>query len=288
MNASVFAPPAQHRTLRFRSGLRLQGGQEAPFHDYPLREEILFQYSGIRELLGGSPAPKILEAGPGSGFAAHLLSRQAELVLADVSASNLTALRAGLAGVKTWQVELGGANVAVPSEFGARFDFAFGLDMLQYVADPGRCFQQFGAVLRPQGELFLTFPNQVADAAGHRCWFDRSERLLALLRSAGFARVQLFAITLRAWARVCYALAHDRPLALLRRATQRAPASAAAYDQTWAFRQSRRAPALRWAVHAWWGVLGPVMALGGPRFHAEPLAGAALGHRLVIRAWKGA
>lgn len=288
MSASVVAPTVQHGTLRFRSCLRRQGGPEAPFHDYPLREEILFQYSGIRELLGGAPVPKILEAGPGSGFAAHLLWRQADLVLADVSASNLTALAAGLAGVKTWQVELGGANVAVPADFGARFDLAFGLDMLQYVADPGRCFRQFAAVLRPHGELFLSFPNQVADAAGHRCWFERSERLLALLRAAGFARVQLFAITLRPWARVCYALAHDRPLALLRRAARRAPASAAAYDQTWAFRQSRRAPALRRAVHAWWRVLGPAMALGGPRFHAEPLAGAALDHRLVIRAWKSA
>lgn len=274
------------RAARKRS---LPGQLSAPLHDYPLREEILFQYSGVVTLVGEAASrPRIFEAGPGAGFAAHCLARRTELTLADAAAAPLAALehRFAVAGVRTWHTDLGSQDGVVPPELGGRFDMAFGLDMFQYVAAPALCLRRMAELLRPGGELFLTYPNQATPEIGHLCWFERGEDLAALLRAAGFAREEIFVVNMRSWARAVYAMGHEAPLALLRRTRRRPTGDARLYDQTWAFRQSQLPASARVTVHAWWSALQHLMALGGPRFAARPLAGPALGHRLVVRAWK--
>lgn len=278
-------------TVRKAAGKRRLPGQlSAPLHDYPLREEILFQYSGVDALIGEpSSRPRIFEAGPGAGFAAHCLAGRTELTLADAAAVPLAALarRFAAAGVKTWHTDLGSQDGVVPPALVGRFDMAFGLDMFQYVAAPELCLRRMAELLRPGGELFLTYPNQATPQIGHLCWFERGEDLAALLRAAGFAREEIFEVNMRSWARAVYAMGHEAPLALLRRARRSPTGDARLYDQTWAFRQSQLPVSARLTVHAWWSALQRFMALGGPRFAARPLAGPALGRRLVVRAWKG-
>lgn len=210
-------------------------------------------------------------------------------MLADVAAGVLGRLedRLGTRALRTWQIDLGRPDGAIPAAMLGRFDFAFTLDMFQFIADPLLCLRRFGELLRPGKELLLTFPNQVSRRAGHVCWFERSEDLAALLRSAGFAREEVFAITMRGWARAAYSAGHEVPLTLLRRLRRPGTPVTGVYDESWASHQSDASPKfMRWLIHAWWGALARVMALGGPRFETERIAGPALGHRLVARAWK--
>lgn len=69
--------------------------------------------------------------------------------------------------------------------------------MFQYVTAPELCLRRMAELLRPGGELFLTYPNQATPQIGHLCWFERGEELHA----AGFAREEIFEVNMRSWAR---------------------------------------------------------------------------------------
>lgn len=285
-------PPAAFHPAQFAA--RWRRWVAAPWHDFPLREHILIQFSSLPALLATprSRRPcRIFEAGPGAGYAAHCLAGRAELTLAEISPRSAALLArrfAGTPGVRVWRTDLG-SEAGLPPAPGAplegSFDFAFALDMFEYVDDPAACLRRLAAMLRPGAELFLTFPNTPPPRGDARCWFTHASELEAMLDEAGFARHEILAIHLRSWARLSYALGHEIPLWALRR-MRGAGGAARTYEETWAFRHRRRFERGKYPLHLWWSVLAQLLALGGPLFGGAPAAEELLGRRLAIRAWK--
>src|SRR5437899_384712 len=97
---------------------------KAPLHDFPIRDEILYQY------LRFSPQMDVLEIGPGSGFTAYRLARQVRrLTLLDVAAESVAELRQQLGHLPN--VRYICADVTQPGlveQLAEEFDVAFGLD----------------------------------------------------------------------------------------------------------------------------------------------------------------
>lgn len=294
--AAVATPRASPPTAFHRAELvaRWRHWVAAPWHDFPLREHILTQFSSLPALLAAPPPRRpcrIFEAGPGAGYAAHCLAGRAELTLAEISPRSAALLARRFArtpAVRIWRTDLGSAAVLPPAP-GApleeSFDFAFALDMFEYVDDPAACLRRLAAMLRPGAELFLTFPNTPPPRGDARCWFTRAAELEAMLDEAGFARNEIRAIHLRPWARLVYVVGHEFPLWALRRMRGRGGA-ARTYEETWAFRRRRRFERSKCLLHLWWSVLARLLALGGPLFAGAPAAEELLGRRLAIRAWK--
>src|ERR1700687_3031539 len=78
---------SDNRAIR-RPSFRLSDIWKAPLNDFPIRDEILYQY------LPFSPDMDVLEIGPGSGFTAYRLARRARsLTLVDVAAHSLAKVR---------------------------------------------------------------------------------------------------------------------------------------------------------------------------------------------------
>ncbi len=71
---------------------------KAPLHDFPIRDEILFQFLGLE------PSMQLLEVGPGSGFTAFRLSRVVNRLtlveFAPEATSELTRRLRGLSNVR--------------------------------------------------------------------------------------------------------------------------------------------------------------------------------------------
>src|SRR5258708_36464084 len=64
---------------------------KAPLHDFPIRDEILYQYLPL------SPDMDVLEVGPGSGVTAFRVARRLRsLTLLDIAAANIAHLRGTL------------------------------------------------------------------------------------------------------------------------------------------------------------------------------------------------
>src|SRR2546428_5928953 len=74
-----------------RPSFRLSDIYKAPLHDFPIRDEILYQYLPL------SPDMDVLEVGPGSGVTAFRVAcRLRSLTLLDIAAANLAHLRVAL------------------------------------------------------------------------------------------------------------------------------------------------------------------------------------------------
>src|SRR5688572_16245443 len=80
---------------RQRPSFRCSDLWKAPLHDFPIRDEILYQYLPL------SPNMDVLEVGPGSGFSAFRLARHVRhLTLIDVAPSSIAYLRKVLEGIR--------------------------------------------------------------------------------------------------------------------------------------------------------------------------------------------
>jgi SAM-dependent methyltransferase len=255
----------------------------APLHDFPLRDEILAQYMPL------APASDVLEIGPGSGFTAFRLARAVtRMTAADVAEAAIDALRNDLATCAN--VRCVRADVTDPgfgAQVGTSFDAAFGLDVLEYVADPAACFHNLAEALRPGGRLLLTYPNVPPPAGDGVTYFERAADLELLLEKAGFQRWEIGAVRLRPWAAAVYHALHEWPLGLYRRLRARERVGRPqTYEATWAFRHGRQLLRYKLPVHLAWLLLDRLMRLGGPFFAYRPLDGQVLGHQLVVRAWR--
>lgn len=240
----------------------------APIHDFPIRDEILYQF-------GPQLDGDVLEVGPGSGYTAWRTAQRAEEFLAVDYAKdtvcNLT--RIGLHAI--WQDF---TKPIKPIDFG-QFDVVYSLDMLECVpkGTGSQVFSNMFAALAPDGELFVTFPN-------HEKFPNYYEAMETLRVELGWKKVDIFTVKLNPWAQVLYKWGHDKPLHLWRKLRKGKP-STMNYDSTWAFTHRSGLERIKWLIHGYWAILLFLIKLGGPAFEAKVPSSIA-GKQIVIRAWK--
>lgn len=276
-------PSRQRPARRQRPSFRWSDIWSAPLHDFPIRDEILYQFLPL------SPEMDVLEIGPGSGFTAFRLARTVRrMTRVDVSAGALMDLRAHLGHIPN--LEFVCADLSQPglaAQVKQDFDVAFGLDVFEYVTNPAACLQNLASVLRPGGQLFLSYPNvppSVGDGVTH---FSRKRDHDELLAGAGFSRWDIFAVRLRRSAAKVYGALHEWPLHLYRRVRQGSGrVRPQTYEATWAFQQRQKVSRHKVPLHTLWIALGQTMKLGGDIFIADPAADENLRRQLVVSAWK--
>jgi SAM-dependent methyltransferase len=279
------AVPVQGRTTarKQRPSFRWSDIWKAPLHDFPIRDEILYQYLPL------SPDMDTLEIGPGSGFTAFRLARTVRrMTLLDASAEALRELRGHLGhfpNVDFVHVDLSEPGLA--GRLSRCFDLAFALDVFEYVVDPATCLRNLASLLRPGGQLFLSYPNVPPPKGDGVTCLSCGADIDRLLAGAGFSRWEVFAVRLRPFsARVHYVL-HEWPLRLYRRIRQHGQVTRPqVYEATWAFQQRHRLVRYKTALHLFWTALGGIMRVGGDVFMSEPVTDGILGRQLVIRAWR--
>lgn len=275
--------PAVTNGVIRRPSFRLSNIWKAPLHDFPIRDEILYQYLPL------SPDMDVLEIGPGSGFTAFRLARQVRsMTLVDVAEESVSAVRQDLLGVS--HVRCVCADLSRPGlvdTLAQGFDVVYALDVFEYVVDPEVCLRNIASVLRPGGQLFITYPNVPPPAGDGVTWFSRVEEVESLLRSAGFAEWKISAVRRRGFAGCLYGLLHETPLRFYRRLRRRSVGGLPqTYEATWAFRHGRRLARYRWVLHSHWLVLAAALKLGGDVFSTEAVSRGIVGKQLVIRAWR--
>ena len=256
----------------------------APVHDFPIRDEILFQFAPPIS------AGKYLEIGAGSGYTAYCLARQADqLTIADFAEVTLADLRGKLGAIQNIgfaQADLSKPNLA--QELGNTFDFMYGLDMFEYVPDAQCGLTNIASLLRPGGVMFMTFPNRLPPKGDGVTWYSTLGELEAQLREAGFSRWEVFTVKQSAYASAVYTVMHEWPLFLYRRLRGSATHEdlPQTYEETWAFKNRSKLQAVKPLIHSYWALLNLVLKLGGPIFGASAATQDLLGNQLVIRAWK--
>lgn len=275
--------PERQLLRKQRPSFRWSDLWKAPLHDLPIRDEILYQFLPL------SPDMDVLEIGPGSGFTAFRLARQVrKLTLVDVAEPTVAELQRQLrelSNVQFFCADL--SHPALAERLRQEFDTVFGLDVFEYVVNPGVCLRNLAEVLRPGGTLLLTYPNVPPPVGDGVTYFPRLAELERLLEKAGFRDWIVFAIRLRPFAAGTYGLLHETPLALYRRFRSGSSGTRPqTYEATWAFQNRERMLPFKVLLHVWWAVLEGAIRLGGNPFQAEPATDGILGRQLVIRAWR--
>jgi cyclopropane fatty-acyl-phospholipid synthase-like methyltransferase len=267
--------------LMQRPPFRLSDIWRAPLHDFPIRDEILFQYLPL------SPTMDVLEIGPGSGHTSFRLARHVRhLTLIDVAAENTKQLQESLRKVPN--VTLMNADVCAPGlaeSLGVRFDAIFGLEVFEYLADPGESLRNLASLLRRGGVLLLEFPNYPPPKSPGIAHFKTREELDDMLQAAGFQNWEVCALRLRPHARVLLNYFHEQPLRIVRylrgRNHQR---RAMTYQQTWAFQQRKKLETPKYALHAVWALLSLAIRVGGECFERISIGQQILNYDLLVLA----
>ena len=277
--------PEAIRTQRHlqRPSFRWRDLWQAPLNDFPIRDEIVYQYLPL------GPDLDVLEIGPGSGLTAFRLSRQVHrMTLADAAEEPIAELRREFEkkpNVRCVCADIGGPNLR--ALLGERYDVAFGLDVFEYVTDPQTALANLASILRPAGELFLTFPNVPPPKGDGVTYFETSEELERMLHEAGFERWSIFAIRLTPYASRVYRTLHEAPLRMYRRLRSNNPdGKPQTYDRVWFFHNRHSLERYRVELHFAWLVLRTVLRLRGNVFASRRITGNIYGNQLVIRAWK--
>jgi 2-polyprenyl-3-methyl-5-hydroxy-6-metoxy-1,4-benzoquinol methylase len=260
---------------------------QVPLHDFPVRDEILFQY------LPFQPGMDVAEVGLGTGFTSCWLAGQARSYTGiDVSAATVERLKAELRHLKN--AEFVCADLAqpdVPNLVVKRFDVVYGLDVFEYVPSPEICLQNLANLLQSGGMMLLSYPNVPPPRGDGVTWFEQKATLEGLIAAAGFRRWEITELRLRPWAGKVFGLLHEWPIGLYRsrhraeRATEERPQI---YEDTWAFQKGQRLNRYRSVLHGSWAVLSALMRMFGPVYESREVSGdqTMLGRQLLIRAWK--
>jgi SAM-dependent methyltransferase len=271
------APAAGHR----RPSFRLLDIWRAPLHDFPVRDEILYQDFPL------SNDMDVLEVGPGTGFTAFRLSRRVRnLTLVDVAAENIARLRRSLEGIGNCRPVC--ADLCVPGLarlLGRTFDATYAVEVLEFLHDPGAALKNLAAVLRPGGLLLLNFPNYAPPHNAGVTYFRTRAEFDALMKDAGFRSWDVYALRLRSYANFLYHQLHERPLRSCRR--RRLPVGEArplTYNQTWEFNSSSRLVRYKFFLNTAWTVLAAAMRLGGRCFERTRLEDQIFNHDLLVMA----
>jgi SAM-dependent methyltransferase len=240
----------------------------APIHDFPIRDEILWQFGPQLDGLS------VLEVGPGGGHTAYQVEKRARTFCAVDCAMQTVSdlLRRSIPAI---HADFTHAHAVV-----SKFDVIYSLDMLECVP-PGTgemVFRNMWNALKPGGKIFVTFPNH---AKFPNCYPD--------LVSLGNEFVNFFGgdisvVKLNPWAQFFYKWGHDKPLGMSRRLRGGKPCTMN-YDSTWAFQHSSKLEKLKWLIHGYWAILMFLIKLGGPAF-IEQKPTDILGKQILIRARK--
>jgi len=260
---------------------RLADIWDAPLHDFPIRDELLRQYFVF------PPDTKMLEIGPGAGFTSFWMARNVRhLSLVDVAPANVRRLTAALRAVPNVRVAC--ADVCEPGlerRIGGGFDAAYAIEVLEFLPDPAECMRNLASVLRPGASLLIQFPNYPPPHNQGITYFSTRTDLDDIVRAAGFASWDVYALRLRPVADILYRTFHERPVVLYRRLRQgRGPVRPLNYDDVWAFQHGHRLEPYKYALHTAWATLFAAMRLGGPCFTRELLGDAILNRNLLVLA----
>ena len=106
---------------------------KAPLHDFPIRDEMLFQYLPLAAEMD------VCEIGLGTGFTPFWLASQVRSYCGvDVSAATVERLRHELQHLTNAEFVCADlASPEVPSVVARHFDVIYGLDVFEYVPRPG-------------------------------------------------------------------------------------------------------------------------------------------------------
>ena len=268
-------------TISQSPSFRLADIHRAPLHDFPIRDEILYQYLPL------SPDMDLLEIGPGSGVTAFRLARQVQsITLLDVAPGNVSSLRQSLGHVPNLRFVC--ADVCEPGlaqRLGRTFDAVYAIEVFELLPDPRTCLRNLADVTRPGGHLLLQFPNYPPSLSPGPTHFRTRRELGRLLEEAGFTSWNVAAIRLRPYANLIYSYAHERPIRAYRhRRRGRNTGRPLVYDESWAFQHGRRLEPFKYALHVAWALLSGAMRLGGPAFAHMPLDDDILNRNLIVLA----
>jgi len=265
--------------LRQRPTFRVSDIYRAPLHDFPIRDEILFQHLPLK------PDMDLLEIGPGSGITAFRLSRQVRsITLGDVAEGNVNQLRQALGHIPNLKFEC--VDVCKPGLFdsvGRTFDAVYAIEVFELLPDPITCLANLAAVTKPGGHVLIQFPNYPPEHSPGPTHFMTKRELGTHLEEAGFSQWSIAAIRLRPHARYLYNYLHEKPIrAYRRRRRGHSQDGALVYDQSWTFRHGHRLQPFKVALHSAWTVMSAAIHAGGPAFeHWDPGA-SIINHNLLV------
>lgn len=252
-----------------------------PLHDFPMRDEILYQWLPL------SKTDRILEIGTGSGLTAFRLSREvAQVTTVDVAAPNIERLRNTYPAVPHLRYVC--ADASSPTflnEIPDSFDAVFGLDFFEYVTDPLTCMRNLSAATRPGGVILLQWPNYPPSITGGVTYIETHTELSDLLTAAGLRTWEAFALQLRPHAAALYKFLHELPLRHVRRFRRpdgQGPPQT--FDETWAFQRGQRLKPWKVLIHTYWASLSAAMRVGGECFKRIPVGNGSMDCNLLLLA----
>jgi SAM-dependent methyltransferase len=254
---------------------------KAPLHDFPIRDEILFQYLSL------TPDMDVLEVGPGGGFTAFRLARSVRrLTLLDVAAGNLSRLRnvlRGLANVRFVCADIGKPGLA--ESLPDRFDALYSIEVLEFVPDAPAALVNMAALLRPGAKALIQFPNYPPPRNPGVSYFRTRSELEYALKESAFSRWSVHSIRLKPYPQTIFNIFHERPLALYRRLRPRAGQHhPLVYDQTWAFQGGHRLEPYKPILHCAWKAISAAMGLRGDCFETTTVEEDILNRNLLLLA----
>jgi SAM-dependent methyltransferase len=268
--------------LSARPSTRLSDLWKAPLHDFPIRDELLYQYLPL------GPDMDVLEVGPGSGNTAFRMARRVNrLTVLDMAPGNISRLRVALGDQPSLSFVC--ADICQPrlaNSFTDRFDAIYAIEVLELVPDAGAALRNMAALLRPGGQVLIQFPNYPPPRNPGITYFRTRAELDHALQESAFSHWSLYSLRLTPYAQALFNAFHERPLALYRRLRLRTGQQhhPLAYDQTWAFQGGHRLGPYKPLLHGAWMALSAVMRLGGDCFERTPLKDEILNRNLLLLA----
>jgi hypothetical protein len=239
----------------------------APIHDYPIRDEILWQFGPRLDGLD------VLEIGPGSGYTAWKLAPRVEqMVVADISSLPR------IDWVLSYQADF--TKPGAQRTLG-KFDFIYSLDMLECVkiGEGAQVFENIRECLKSMGTALVTFPNH----SKFPNKYENVNQLIYEMRVGGidYNQFRITTVELRGWAQFWYKWGHDVPMGILR--DLRKSESSMNYEQTWAFKKRNKLDKFKTIIHGYWSILNAIIKLGGPAYRQKQIKGEISGKQILIR-----
>lgn len=238
-----------------RAAFRLSDIWKAPLHDYPVRDEILFQYLPVTRQMDA------LEIGPGSGITAFRMARYLRsLTLLDLAAGNLNNLQGALRDASN--IAFVCADICKPdvqAELGRQFDAIYAIEVFELLPDADAALKNMSGLLRPGGRLLLQFPNYPPERSPGLTHFRRREDFDRLMREAGFTTWEIYNVKLRPHASTLYSYLHERPLRVYRRLRNNTSDRPLIYDESWAHQHGHRLQRYRAVLNTAW--IGMALAM---------------------------